>query len=271
MFPVIFKIWGYEVSGYLFFNTLGILIASAFIFYKIKRVYPDKVEIILYIALFWSFFVFGSGLYYQFKHFIISPVNYVKNLKIFVHPFLREHSFFSGIVFLSLFIYFYSKRIFKKSYLKILGVTYIGIALFQSIGKLGCFSAGCCFGKPTSFFLGVKFKYLGKQFHPYAGVKIHPTQLYESFFNFLNFLFLMYLLGKGKKPEKIIGFYFINYGIIRFLEEYLRNDSGRGYLIKSNSPLLSLSIPQIYSFIFIVFGISLFLVSSKKFKKEKKV
>jgi phosphatidylglycerol:prolipoprotein diacylglycerol transferase len=161
------------------------------------------------------------------------------------------------VLAMTIFGYFYSKKVYKKDYMKIFSISFIGISLYQAIGKLGCFSAGCCYGKPTSFFLGMNFKYLGNNIHPYAGKMIHPTQLYESFFNLVNFSFLLFLFKRNKTSEKIIGFYFINYGLIRFAEEYLRNDPGRGYLIKNSSSLLSLSVPQIYSLIFILFGISL--------------
>ena len=33
-----------------------------------------------------------------------------------------------------------------------------GLALGHSIGRVGCFAAGCCYGKPTEHFWGVTFK-----------------------------------------------------------------------------------------------------------------
>jgi len=266
MIPTMFNIGAFRVSGYIFFNLFGFLTASIFILYMAKKESLDLIELSLYISFLWSFFIIGAGLYYHFKMFFLSPTNYIKNITIYFHPFFHEHSFFSGIVLFSLFAYIYAKKIFKNNYKKILAISFIGMSLYQAIGKLGCFSAGCCFGKPTSFFLGLKFKYLGRKIHPYAGVKIHPTQLYESFFDLLNFLLLFILLKKKVENRKIISLYFINYGLIRFFEEYLRGDLGRGYLVKSSSSLLSLSTPQLYSLIFIVFGTVLY----KDFFKFKK-
>ncbi len=271
MFPILFKIGAYKITGYYFFNILGFFTASLFILYIAKKESYDFVSTILYLVFGWSFFIIGAGLYYQLKSFFSSPTNYIKNIKIFTHPLLQGHSFFSGIVFMTVFSFIFSKIFFKKRYGKILSLTFIGVSLFQAIGKLGCFSMGCCYGRPTSFFLGMKFKYLGNSVHPYSGIRIHSTQLYESFFNLLSFIFLFYLFKKKIENRKIIGFYFINYGIIRFLEEYLRNDFGRGYIINTGSPFSSLSIPQFYSFILVIFGIILYqnFFSVKKNKKEK--
>ncbi len=57
-----------------------------------------------------------------------------------------------------------------------------GIALGQAIGRLGCFSAGCCWGVRRHLPWAVTFR------NPEAyeltgvplGVPLHPTQLYES-------------------------------------------------------------------------------------------
>ena len=69
-------------------------------------------------------------------------------------------------------------------------------------------------------------------------------------------LFLVW--RKRKFGGQVFSLYLINYGIIRFLVEFLRNDGGRGYIIKSSSKFLSLSIPQLISVLLIVSGIILY-------------
>src|SRR5216110_1508039 len=57
-----------------------------------------------------------------------------------------------------------------------------GIALGHVVGRLGCFFAGCCFGKPTNVPWAITFH------NPFAAanvgtplnVPLHPTQLYEA-------------------------------------------------------------------------------------------
>jgi phosphatidylglycerol:prolipoprotein diacylglycerol transferase len=107
-----------------------------------------------------------------------------------------------------------------------------GIALGHAFGRLGCFSAGCCYGKPTSLPWGVTFT------NPLAqaisgtplGIKLQPTELYESAIELLNFFFLVWLLKHRKTDGQVIGAYMFLYGIARYFLEFLRDDPGRGEL-----------------------------------------
>jgi phosphatidylglycerol:prolipoprotein diacylglycerol transferase len=99
---------------------------------------------------------------------------------------------FGGIIGGLLMAFFYMRRRHMPA-LKTCDVFAPGLALGHSIGRLGCFAAGCCYGKPTDLPWGVTFN------NPLAyelvktplGVHLHPTQLYESGFEVLNFIFLM--------------------------------------------------------------------------------
>lgn len=105
-----------------------------------------------------------------------------------------------------------------------------GIALGHVLGRFGCFSAGCCYGKPTSLPWGVKFT------NPLANaisgtplnVRLQPTELYEAAVELINF-FILYWMVKHKKFEgQVIGTYLFLYGVARFFLEFLRDDPGRG-------------------------------------------
>jgi phosphatidylglycerol:prolipoprotein diacylglycerol transferase len=105
-----------------------------------------------------------------------------------------------------------------------------GLALGHAIGRLGCFAAGCCYGKETHAAWGVVFK------NPLAaewvgtplGVPLEPTQLMEAVFEFCNFLLLMWLVKRKHADGQVMGTYLILYGIARFFIEFLRGDPGRG-------------------------------------------
>lgn len=105
-----------------------------------------------------------------------------------------------------------------------------GIALGHAFGRIGCFAAGCCWGKPTDLPWGVTFtsKLAQDWVGTPLGVKLQPTQIYESLFEFVNFAFLTWLFRRRKFDGQVIGAYLITYGVARFLFEFLRGDPDRG-------------------------------------------
>ena len=132
------------------------------------------------------------------------------------------------------------------------------IALAQGFGRIGCFLAGCCYGRQTDAAWGVVFP--AGSLAP-SGVKLIPTQLISSGADFLNMAFLMIIAAKfsytavmkrkadGKETAGKhmaagnIGFlYCITYGLGRFAIEFLRNDYRGEVGIFSTSQFISLFI-----------------------------
>jgi len=122
-----------------------------------------------------------------------------------------------------------------------------GLALGHSIGRIGCFAAGCCFGKPTHHFWGVTFT------NPLANsitgtplnIPLEPTQLFESAVELANFIFLMWLLKRRKFDGQVFGAFMFIYGVARFFLEYLRGDPGRGSVfggIMTGTQLISIGL-----------------------------
>jgi phosphatidylglycerol:prolipoprotein diacylglycerol transferase len=99
------------------------------------------------------------------------------------------------------------------------------ISLGLAIGRLGCFSAGCCWGKPTTHWWGVQFPEVARLFvgTPTA-TRLHPTQLYEAAASLLIFLWLVARRKTRRFPGQLILLYAIVYGVARFLIEFLRDD-----------------------------------------------
>lgn len=100
-----------------------------------------------------------------------------------------------------------------------------GLALGHAIGRIGCFSAGCCWGKPTSLPWAITFTKTDA--HELTGVPlnvpVHPTQLYESVSNLLIFWFLWKRIHKPHVSGGIFGWYLVLYSTARFLIEFVRN------------------------------------------------
>ena len=149
-------------------------------------------------------------------------------------------------------------KIKKLSFLEYFDLVMPEIALAQGFGRIGCFLAGCCYGRQTDAAWGVVFP--ADSLAP-SGVKLIPTQLISSGADFLNMAFLMIIAAKfsytavmkrkadGKETTGKhmaagnIGFlYCITYGLGRFAIEFLRNDYRGEVGIFSTSQFISLFI-----------------------------
>ena len=100
------------------------------------------------------------------------------------------------------------------------------IPLGHAIGKIGCFMAGCCYGKVSNIsWLSVKFSNPQCLVPEYLhGVPLYPVQLIESFASFLLFLGLHWLSKQKHRAGTIIASYIIGFGILRFMAEFLRGE-----------------------------------------------
>jgi phosphatidylglycerol:prolipoprotein diacylglycerol transferase len=131
-----------------------------------------------------------------------------------------------------------------------------GLALGHAIGRLGCFSAGCCWGRETDVPWGVIFTDPNAQLivGTPLGVRLHPTQLYESTTEFLIFLLLLWLTRRQKFTGQIFAAFAVLYGAARFIIEFYRGDPGRTMVFGG-----TISVMQVVSLGLIVWGTWLFL------------
>ncbi|MFB3903361.1 MAG: prolipoprotein diacylglyceryl transferase [Acidobacteriota bacterium] len=120
------------------------------------------------------------------------------------------------------------------------------IALGQSIGRLGCFAAGCDYGSRTSVPWAVTFTstYASERTGVPLNVPLHPAQLYESFTTLLIFAFLLFVHGRRRFKGQVFALYLVTYGVARFILEFFRGDADRGFVFAwvSTSQFVSLLI-----------------------------
>ena len=118
-----------------------------------------------------------------------------------------------------------------------------GIALGHVTGRLGCFAAGCCYGKPTDLPWAVIFT------NPLAaanvgtplGIPLHPTQLYEAGAELLILVLLLATERKGKLfAGRTFWSYMFLYAVSRFIIEIYRGDPRGAILGFSTSQFISL-------------------------------
>ena len=102
-----------------------------------------------------------------------------------------------------------------------------GIALGHVIGRLGCFFAGCCWGRATDVPWAVTFtnQYAAQNVGTPLNVAIHPTQLYEAGAELIILGLLLLLERRGRAfAGRTFWSYMLMYGATRFVIEFYRGD-----------------------------------------------
>ncbi len=263
-----FKIFYYlgplKSSPHTLFLSIGFLVAILWGIRYAKKLNLDEVKIIdLGITIFISSLI-GARLFHVFYEM---PEYYIKDpLRIFAiwqGGFIYYGGFLTAVLASFIFV-----KIKKLPIGKVADVASMSLPLGLGIGRIGCALAGCCYGKSTDFFWGIKYEIINHvrpqvvTLNPeLIGVPLHPTQLLMSGYDFLIFIILYFYRKKQKFSGELFIIFGIFYSVFRFLVEFLRADD-RG------SEIFYLTISQFIS-------IGLFLVSiilySINFYKSKKV
>jgi phosphatidylglycerol:prolipoprotein diacylglycerol transferase len=141
-----------------------------------------------------------------------------------------------------------------------------GIALGHVIGRMGCFFAGCCFGRSTDVPWAVTFtnEYARQNVGTPLNIPLHPTQLYEAGAELLILGFLLLLERRGRPfPGRTFWSYMLVYGITRFIIEVYRGDA-RGMVG-------ALSTSQFVSVLLVPLSILMLVLLSRRPSPERKV
>ena len=129
--------------------------------------------------------------------------------------------------------------------------------LCQSIARLGCFTAGCCYGITTQSIFAVI--YTNPQTLAACNIPIHPTQLYSVIILFGVFLFMYFIAQhRYKKNGQLFSLYLIFAASERFIVDFWRAERIMMTHFLSFHQLIALCI------IFIV------IVSNSIYKIQKK-
>jgi phosphatidylglycerol---prolipoprotein diacylglyceryl transferase len=248
MHPVLFEVGSITVYSYGFMIALGVIGAVAYMAIQGKRdvgLTFDQANT-LFLLIFIAAFV-GGKVFLLFEN----PSLYVSNPAKLLTG--RGFVFYGSFLFaVPTMLWFFRKH--KLNPHKMLDVMAIVTCIVHMFGRLGCFLAGCCYGKPTDSAFSVTFTDEACQAEP-LNTPLFPTQLMEAGYIFIVMIVLLLIKRKYQKfYGQLFLLYLIVYAIGRSILEIFRGDVARGFIIKdylSHSQFIALLIVLVSIFFYV--------------------
>jgi phosphatidylglycerol:prolipoprotein diacylglycerol transferase len=243
MYNDIFKIGPVTIHGYGLMIGVGVLCALFVAIQRAKKKGADT-NIVYNLAIITLVFGFiGAKLLYcivEIKSILIDPIQALSG-----SGFVVYGGIISGV--LAAIIYCKLKNVLFLQYFDLMIPS---VAIAQGFGRIGCFLAGCCYGRETDSFIGIAF--YNSSIAP-NGIKLIPTQLFSSAGDFLIAIVLLMYAKKSRRIARVGALYLILYSLGRFIIEFFRGDY-RG-------SIGFLSTSQFISLISLVIGIAIFFIN----------
>ena len=253
MHPILFRI------GPLTIHTYGLLLAIAFLSgislavrqAKVEGEDPQKIfDLCFYLVV---AAILGSRLLFvvlNYRFYLDNPLHIFKLWK-------GGLVFYGGLLGALAVGSWYMKR-HKLPLWKLTDILAPSIALGQTIGRLGCFTAGCCYGKPANAAWAVTFSDLNC-LAP-TGIPLHPVQLYSSAAALVVFLLLLLIYRLHRFRGQVFWSYVVLYSVSRFILEFWRGDE-RGF---TNLLGYTLSTSQLIACLAFIAGITMLFLLRKR-------
>ena len=243
--PVALEIFSLKIHWYSLAYIFGIMFG--WIYCK-KKLIDDKKILDLFDGLI-NYLIIGIIVGGRVGYILIYNLDYyLANISEILMIWKGGMSFHGGLVGIVVSTFIFSKKNNVNAFIfldLIAIVAPIGIFL----GRISNFINSELYGKESDIFWSVKFLAVDEIYR-------HPSQIYEAIFEgIVLFLILNYLYRKKVfiNPGVISSIFLILYSVFRIIIEYFREpDIQLGYLI------FNLTMGQIVSIIFLIFGIYLF-------------
>lgn len=201
----------------------------------------------------WGIFycaIIGGLLGSKILFIIVELPNILKNPSILA-DFRNGWVVYGGILGGIFSAWFYCTKIKKVRFLKYFDLVMPAVSLAQGLGRIGCFCAGCCYGRETDLPIGVVFTH--SDFAP-NGVKLLPTQLFSAGADVILCLILVAYASKKPKDGRVASAWMIFYGLGRFALEFLRNDYRGSIGFLSTSQIISIGIVAVGVLLYVLVG-----------------
>lgn len=212
MNPVAFNIFGIPIRWYGLLIASGVLIGTLLALQLAKRKGVDEDTLIDLLLFAIPGAIIGARAYYVIFSWDLYKDNPIEALNIRGGGLAIHGVIIGGVIVAIIF-----SRIRKVSFWKLGDIVAPSLILGQAIGRWGNFANQEAHGGPTNLPWGIMVD----------GVKVHPTFLYESIWNLLVFVFLLWYTykDKSKVEGEVFLLYLILYSVARLFIEGLRTDS----------------------------------------------
>lgn len=217
MHPILFHIGPFALHSYGVFVAMAFLSAMGLALREARRVGedPEKILDLCFYVLVAA--IAGSRILYVVVNWPTFEQDPVEIVRIW-HGGLVFYGGFIG-AFIAAWWYIRSK---KLSFLKTADILAPSIAFGQFVGRIGCFCAGCCYGKPSNLPWAVVFT--DPESLAPRGIPLHPTQLYSSLNGLLIFALLVGLRRIKSFDGQLFWSYVLLYAVTRSIIEIFRGD-----------------------------------------------
>jgi phosphatidylglycerol:prolipoprotein diacylglycerol transferase len=223
MSPILFQFGRFHIYAYGFFIVAGFAAATVLGVLKIRKSdikisFENGVDLFFYTIL--SAFL-GSRILYVLLHFDVFRRDPLQIFKLWEGGLV----FYGGLVAAAAVAFWVMKR-HRLPVWKLADLISPLIALGLSFGRMGCFLAGCCYGKETSLPWAVIFS--NPDSLARLNVPLHPTQLYDAANGLALFFFLSWMEKRKTFDGQIFWLFLALYSITRFIIEIFRGDPRGG-------------------------------------------
>ena len=258
MLPDLFSIGPVTVHTYGLCIAIGFII-GAFVTVKLGEKYGMTSQQVMdmgFVMVLWG--LIGTRIAYVLMNISYYRYNLLDMFKVWQGGLV----FSGGLIAVLLVLGWYIIR-YNYSFWQLGDLWAPAGAIGQGIGRIGCFMAGCCYGKPTDRIWGVTFSH-PKSLAP-LNIPLHPTQLYAAFSGMLIFMILLILHKKKSFNGQVFLWFLILHSTSRLLIERFRGDN-RGIIIGSEW-----TITQVVTIIILISAVTvLFMMKSISEKKKRK-
>ncbi|MGA2515936.1 MAG: prolipoprotein diacylglyceryl transferase [Thermodesulfobacteriota bacterium] len=224
MHPILFQFGNFHIYAYGFFVVVGFCVAAVLSVLKIRKSdiklpLENVADLFFYTVL--SAFL-GSRILFILINFDVYRQHPLQMFKIWEGGLV----FYGGLIPAAAVAFGYMRWRRLPTW-KLADLISPLIALGLSFGRIGCFFAGCCYGRETSLPWAVVFKNPNSLAR--LNVPLHPTQLYDAANGLAIFLFLSWMSKRKTFDGQIFWLFVLLYSVTRFFIEIFRGDP-RGFL-----------------------------------------